>query len=103
LTAHLRGILVGVEAGKQMDNVSEQSHDGFDPGSFQRRFVEGTICSNDTQPSLGAGVRTLDICLAAERVDQGLRFFGSKANLLQPTFVNLEDLADIATTGAYCA
>ena len=70
MTAHLGGVLVGVEAGKQMDNVIGQSHEGFDPSSFQRRFVEGTVRSNDTQPSLCAGVHSLDIGLAAERVDR---------------------------------
>jgi hypothetical protein len=78
LTAHLSGVLVGVEARKQMDNAIGQSHDGFDPGIFQRRFVEGTVRSYDTQPSLGAGVHSLDISLAAERVGQRPPFFGSK-------------------------
>jgi hypothetical protein len=78
LTAHLSGVLVGVEAGKQMDNAIGQSHEGFDTSSFQRRFIEGAVRSHDTQPSFGAGVHSRDIGLAAERVNQRPRFFGSK-------------------------
>jgi len=61
-----------------MDNAIGQSHDGFDPSSFERRFVEGTVRSHDTQPGFGAGVHSLDIHLAAKRLDQGPRLFGSK-------------------------
>ena len=70
--------MVGVEAGKRVDNAIRQSHDGCDSGSFERLFVEGPLRSNDAQSSLGAGVHSLNIGLAAERVDQGSRFFGSK-------------------------
>ena len=70
--------MVGIEAGKQMDNVIGQSHHGFNSGSFKRRFVEGTVRGNDTQPSFRAGVHSLDIGLAAKRVDHGPRFLGGK-------------------------
>ena len=43
VAAHLGGVLVGAEAGKQVDNAIGQSHDGCDSGSFERLFVEGPV------------------------------------------------------------
>jgi len=42
LTAHLGSVLIGVETGEEMDDVSGQSNDGFNSGSFQHRFIENT-------------------------------------------------------------
>jgi hypothetical protein len=68
LAAHFSSVLIGVETGEEVENLTIQPDHGGDAFGSQCGFAHlAFVAHDDPQPSLGAGIDTNDVGHAAER------------------------------------